>query len=56
MWWIIIGIVGLVAFAFIWLFVRGADLKNCNTYARMVEDEQQKKALAQINKKKNSIH
>ena len=51
MWWIIAGIV-IIVFAFIWLFVRGADLKNCNSYARMVEDEQQEKAVAQINKKK----
>ena len=51
MWWIIAGIV-IIGFVFVWLFVRGADLKNCNSYARMVEDEQQEKAVAQIDKKK----
>ena len=49
MWWIVL-CVAIVLLIIVWLFVRGADLKNCNSYARMVEDEQQEKAVAQINK------
>lgn len=50
--WFIVGVVVLIVFCFAWMFVRGADLRDCNSYARMVEDEQQKKALARINRKK----
>ncbi len=51
MWLIIVGIV-IIVFVLFWLFVRGADLKNCNSYAKMVEDEQQEKALAQADGEK----
>ncbi len=49
MWWIIGITLVICIFALMWLFTRGADMRNKNSYAQKVEDEEQEKAVASMN-------
>ena len=48
MWWIIGVLLVICAFVFIWLFTRGADMKNKNAYAQKMEDDEQLKAVREM--------
>ena len=45
MWWVVGLVLMACAFAFIWLFTRGADMKNKSIYIQKIEDEDQEKAV-----------
>ena len=45
MWWIIGLLLVVCLFVFIWLFTRGADMKNKSNYVKQIEDADQEKAV-----------
>ena len=49
MWWIIGGVI-LLLFVFIYLFMRGADLKNRNEKYKAELDDEQKKIVSKMSR------
>ena len=48
MWWIIGLLLVICIFVFIWLFTRGADMKNKSNYVKQIEDADQEKAVRRM--------
>ena len=53
-WWIIGIAVLVLASVFMWLLIRGADMKNRSDWARNIEDDVQEKAVTELKKKRES--
>ena len=49
---ILIVLIVFLSFAFFLLFMKGADMRNRNEYAREIDDNEQEKSLAQKYNKK----